>query len=114
MALLQNVLRAKEAHTRSGEALDNIVRLLIEEEATDDPATTPRPKSVPDGRPSQRPTHLHEAVGYAHFAQHVHQLHAEAKTEDQRRAVLDLVKKANETGLITEAERDFLSAELKR
>lgn len=102
MALMQNVLRAKESHARTGEALDNLTRLLVEEEMAAAESTAP-----PD---SPRPTML---TGDA-FSMRIRTLFADAKTDADRQAVRDLISKAYETGTISEAERETLETELRQ
>ncbi len=102
MALMQHVLLAKEAHARTGEALDKLTRLLFEEDLAGD--TTPAP-STP--RPSEPMT------GEA-FTRLARNRYREARTDADRRAVRDLVTKAFETGTITDDERAKLDAELRR
>lgn len=110
MALMQNLLRAKEAHTRTGEALDNMLRLLIEEEAEDTPSSPP-PKLL---APGDRPTRLYPAVGAEAFMRHVRELWAGARSEEHRQAVKDLIKRGVSTKIITEAESDSILEEIRR
>ncbi len=141
MTLLQLVLRAKEGLNRSAAAIDDMARLLFEEEMTDpdvigtngnvpppSPSTpAPAPPSprgakrlLPEGslrRPSQprsSPTQSFEAVKGEGFARVIRLRYAEARTDDQRESVRALLRKAHATETISTEEFEALDEELQK
>lgn len=139
ITLLQNALRTREALHRAEEALDNITRILFEEEEapvdSGPPAAIPPPppspvteptteslplenfmRSVEDGtpsRPSSRPTVYQSALNGDALVQLLLRRWGEANSEDKREAVRDIVKRCLSTNAITAAEYADLQSRLK-
>lgn len=132
MTLLQNALRAREALHRTEEALDNITRILFEEEEapvdSEPPTALPPPPQPPDplpdglmksaddgtpSRPSTRPTVYQPALYGDALVQLLLRRWSEANSEDKREAVRDIAKRCLATSAITATEYAELQGRLK-
>lgn len=109
MALLQNALRAHESISRAQEALGNIIRLLVE----DQPEEGPDVGTIPPPRTIERPTAFLPAFTNDVFANLCRRRYKEARTEDQRQAVRDLVRSGREKKVLTDDEAFALEHELQ-
>lgn len=107
MALLQNALRAHESINRAQEALGNIIRLLVEDQSEEGPAVGTMPP-----RSAERPTVFQPALTNDVFANLCRRRFAEARTDDQRQAVRDLVRTGREKRVLSDDEATSLELEL--
>ena len=126
IALLQNALRAREALHRAEEALDNITRILFEEEEapidSDPPAKLPSlpplPADVtedigPPSRPSTKPTVYQQALRGDALMELLLKRWSEANSEDKRDAVRDIAQRCLATNAITATEYADLQKKLR-
>lgn len=118
---MQHALRAIESSNRARESLDNVVRLLVEEENTDEAPddgsqrglpTTVASTSTAAPRTPTIPPPPFPMTGEV-FARTVRRRFEEATQESQRAICRDLVRKGLENGVITEQIAAALEEEFK-
>lgn len=119
MALMQNALKAQDSLNaiasgvaRAREGLDNILRQLIEEQ--DDPGTEPPSLgaySSTTPRPSERPTLYHDALKNDVFMNLCRKRFQESRTDEQREAVRELVRKGKSSKVLNDEEVAILEKE---